>query len=58
MITVKTGVQDDAWIQVTSGLSAGDQVVSAPYSAISRLLDNGKKVKLVPKNQLFEGQAK
>jgi HlyD family secretion protein len=58
MVAVKTGVQDDAWIQVTSGLNAGDQVISAPYTAISRLLENGKKVKVVPKADLFEGQAK
>jgi len=58
MVHVKTGVQDDAWIQITSGLSAGDQVVSAPYTAISRTLENGKKVKVVPKSELFEGQAK
>lgn len=58
MVAVKTGVQDDAWIQITSGLNAGDQVISAPYTAISRLLENGKKVKVVPKGDLFEGQAK
>lgn len=58
MVAVKTGVQDDAWIQITSGLSAGDQVISAPYTAISRLLENGKKVKVVPKTDLFEGQTK
>ena len=53
-VSVKTGLQDDAWIQILSGLKAGDQVVSAPYTAISRLLENGKKVKVVPKEQLFE----
>jgi len=58
MVSVKTGVQDDAWIQITSGLGAGEQVISAPYTAISRLLENGKKVKVVPKKDLFEGQAK
>lgn len=58
MVHVKTGVQDDAWIQITSGLSVGDQVISAPYTAISRTLENGKKVKVVPKSELFEGPAK
>lgn len=58
MVHVKTGVQDDAWIQITSGLSAGDQVISAPYTAISRTLENGKKVKVVPKSELFEGGTK
>lgn len=58
MVPVKTGVQDDAWIQITSGLNAGDEVISAPYTAISRTLENSKKVKVVPKAELFEGQAK
>lgn len=58
MVSVKTGVQDDAWIQITSGLNTGDQVISAPYTAISRLLENGKKVKVVPKTDLFEGPVK
>lgn len=58
MVTVKTGVQDDAWIQILSGINEGDQVISAPYTAISRTLENGKKVKIVPKSELFEGQGK
>nr|WP_295869026.1 efflux RND transporter periplasmic adaptor subunit [uncultured Chitinophaga sp.] len=58
MVPVKTGVQDDANIQVLSGLQEGDQVISAPYSAVSRTLNNGKKVKVVPKDKLFEGQNK
>lgn len=58
MVTVKTGVQDDAWIQILSGINEGDQVISAPYTAISRTLENGKKVKIVPKSELFEGQSK
>ncbi|RBL93702.1 efflux RND transporter periplasmic adaptor subunit [Chitinophaga flava] len=55
MVTVKTGVQDDTNIQILSGLQEGDQVISAPYSAVSRTLNNGKKVQVVPKSKLFEG---
>jgi HlyD family secretion protein len=55
MARVKTGIQDDNNIEVLSGLNAGDQVISGPYAAVSRELQNGKKVKVVPKNQLFEG---
>lgn len=58
MVSVKTGIQDDTNIQILSGLQEGDQVISAPYSAVSRTLQNGKKVKVVPKSQLFEGQSK
>ncbi|MGN7821984.1 HlyD family efflux transporter periplasmic adaptor subunit [Chitinophaga varians] len=58
MVPVKTGVQDDSYIQVLAGLQEGDQVISAPYSAVSRTLNNGKKVKVVAKDKLFEGQNK
>ncbi|NML35949.1 efflux RND transporter periplasmic adaptor subunit [Chitinophaga sp. G-6-1-13] len=58
MVPVKTGVQDDSYIQILAGLQEGDQVISAPYSAVSRTLNNGKKVKVVAKDKLFEGQTK
>src|SRR5690606_29966119 len=43
---VKTGIQDDTYIQILSGLNAGDQVVTGPYSAVSRKLSDGDKVTL------------
>ncbi|RPE13826.1 efflux RND transporter periplasmic adaptor subunit [Chitinophaga lutea] len=55
MVEVSTGIQDDNNIQITKGLKEGEEVVSGPYTAISRTLENGKKVKVVPKSQLFEG---
>jgi HlyD family secretion protein len=51
---VKTGIQDINYIQITSGLQPGDQVVTAPYNAISKTLKNGTKVQVVPKEKLFE----
>lgn len=53
-VEVKTGVQDDNNIEIVSGVQPGDQVISAPYAAVSRELKNGKKVKVVPASQLFE----
>ncbi len=58
MVQVTTGVQDDTNIEILSGLKEGEQVISAPYSAVSRTLSNGKKVKVVPKTQLFESTQK
>lgn len=58
MVEVTTGIQDDNNIEIKSGLKVGDEVVSGPYSAISKDLSNGKKVKVVPKSQLFEGTKK
>lgn len=51
---VKTGVQDNTWIEVISGLPVGVEVVSAPYLAISKDLKNGDKVEKVEKENLFE----
>ena len=51
---VKSGVQDINYIQVVSGISEGDEVITGPYSAISKTLKDGMKVKVVPKDKLFE----
>ena len=51
---VKTGIQDINYIQITTGLQPGDQVVTAPYNAISKTLKSGTKVQVVPKEKLFE----
>ncbi len=51
---VTTGIQDDDNIQIITGLKAGESVVSGPYTAVSRTLENGKKVKVVPRSELFE----
>jgi HlyD family secretion protein len=50
---VKTGIQDNKYIEITDGLKETDQVVTAPYSAISRKLKNGSFVKVVDKDKLF-----
>jgi HlyD family secretion protein len=41
---VKTGIQDNNYIEIVSGLDATQEVVSAPYSAISKLLKEGTEV--------------
>jgi HlyD family secretion protein len=51
---VKSGIQDINYIEVLSGINAGDEVVVGPYSAISKNLKDGMKVKAVPKDKLFE----
>jgi len=51
---VKSGIQDISYIEILSGLKGGEQVVTGPYTAISKTLKDGVKVKVVPKEQLFE----
>jgi len=51
---VKTGIQNDKLIEIKEGLQVGDEVVSAPFSAITRTLKNNTAVKKVAKDELFE----
>lgn len=55
---VKTGIQDNQYIQILSGLKEGEQVIIAPFSAIARTLKKDKKVKIVPKKDLFDKKKK
>lgn len=43
---VKTGIQDDEYIEITSGLQEGNEVVKGPYNTIVRKLENGSKIKI------------
>lgn len=53
-VVVKTGIQDITNIEVTQGLKAGDEIVVSPYNVISKTLKDGTKVKVVPKDKLYE----
>lgn len=44
MVEVKTGIQDDTYIQVLSGVKEGQEIVSGPYTAISRKLKQGARI--------------
>ncbi|MCO6491658.1 MAG: efflux RND transporter periplasmic adaptor subunit [Phaeodactylibacter sp.] len=54
MSEVKTGIQDDTYIQVTSGLEEGEEVVIAPYAAIARKLEPGGEVHVVKEEELYK----
>jgi HlyD family secretion protein len=53
---VKTGLQDNEYLQVTDGLKDGEQVVTAPYGAIARTLKDKMMVKIVSKDKLFNAK--
>ena len=46
MVKVTTGISDDTYTEIKSGIQAGDEVISGSYSAISRKLKEGAKVAL------------
>jgi HlyD family secretion protein len=58
MVEVKTGIQDNTYIQVTGGLEEGQEVITAPYRAISKRLKNGDDVKVVDKKDLYTEEQK
>ena len=41
MVKVKTGIQDNEYIQILSGLEPGQEIITGPYSTVSRKLKNG-----------------
>ena len=55
---VKTGIQDNEYIQITAGLKKGDIVVVAPYGTVARLLNDKMIVEVVAKDKLYEVEEK
>jgi len=51
---VKTGIQDNTYIQIKEGVSEGDEVIVAPYRAVSKTLKNKDSVEKVKKEELFK----
>ncbi len=51
---VKTGIQDNTYIQILNGISAGTEVITAPYRAVSKKLKDGDEVYKVDKEELFK----
>ena len=50
---VKTGIQDNSYIEILNGISEGDRVISAPFSAINKKLSDSTLVEIVKKEDLF-----
>ena len=50
---VKTGIQDNNYIEILSGVAENDRVISAPFSAISKKLSDSSLVEIVKKEDLF-----
>jgi len=50
---VLTGIQDNSYIEIISGMAEGDSVISAPFSAISKKLSDSTLIEIVKKEDLF-----
>src|SRR6266404_1597191 len=44
MVKVTTGISDDTYMEIKSGVQSGEEVVAGSYSAISRKLKDGAKL--------------
>lgn len=51
---VTTGLQNDEYIEIKTGLQVGEMVVIAPYDAIYKNLENGKKITVVEEFELYK----
>jgi HlyD family secretion protein len=51
---VKTGIQDNNYIEIVSGAEANENVISAPFSAISKKLSDSTLIEVLKKEELFK----
>lgn len=58
MKEIKTGIQDNNYIEVSEGLDPDAEIIVAPYSAISRQLKDDLPVEVVSEEVLFAGDKK
>ena len=55
---VKTGIQDNNYIQILEGVEEDDEIITAPYNAISKKLKTDAVVEVVDKKDLFKNDKK
>ena len=58
LTVVKTGIQDNNYIEILSGLTENQEIVTAPYHIITKKLKDGSSVKKVSKEELFKKSKK
>ncbi len=58
MKEVKTGIQDNTYIEITGGVEENQEVITGPYRAISKRLKDGDLVKVVDKKELYAEEDK
>jgi HlyD family secretion protein len=57
-VKVKTDIQDLNYIEIVTGIKAGDEVITGPYNIVSKLIKDSSLVKVVSKDKLFEEKKK
>lgn len=49
---ITTGIQDDAFIEVLSGIAKGEEIVTGPYTTVTKELNPGDKIRVKTKQEL------
>lgn len=52
-VEVTTGLQDSRFIELLSGVEAGQVIVDGPYAEVSRNLKDGTQIRVVAKDMLY-----
>jgi len=55
---VTTGIQDNNYIEILEGLEEGEEIIIAPYNAVSKKLKPGSVIEVVKKEDLFKDDKK
>lgn len=53
---VKTGIQDNMYIQILEGLEEGQEVITGPYRAVSTTLKDGDAVRKSERSELYSAK--
>ncbi|NMB82979.1 MAG: efflux RND transporter periplasmic adaptor subunit [Ignavibacteria bacterium] len=51
MVEVKTGISDDTYIEIVNGLKGDEEIITGPYRAISKDLEDGSKLSVTSKRK-------
>ncbi|MCZ2101139.1 MAG: efflux RND transporter periplasmic adaptor subunit [Chitinophagales bacterium] len=51
MVKVVTGIQDDEYIHIKSGIESGQKVITGPYNVVNKELKSGDKVRIKADNK-------
>lgn len=55
-VKVKTGIQDNTAIEVIEGLTLEDEIITAPYGLISKLLKDSTTIEVVKLDELYKSK--
>ncbi len=53
-LVIKTGIQDNQYIEIVQGLKEVDKVITEPFTAIQQIIKDGQKIKIVSKDELVK----